>query len=139
MNTNCGIYMIMNLVNGKFYIGSSKNIKNRFWGHKGSLNNNRHHSSLLQRAWNKYGEENFIFEILENCLEEKLLEREQIWLDFHHVYNKDIGYNNLKNAKSCIGRIPSEIHKKRISEALTNRYKNMTFEEYKSFAKNEKC
>ncbi len=40
MNTNCGIYMIMNLVNGKFYIGSSKNIKNRFWGHKGSLNNN---------------------------------------------------------------------------------------------------
>lgn len=135
MNTNCGIYMIMNLVNGKFYIGSSYNINNRWNNHKACLRTNNHPSKYLQRAYNKYGEENFIFEILENCLEEKLLEREQIWLDFHHVYNKDIGYNNLKNAKSCIGRIPSEIHKKRISEALTNRYKNMTFEEYKSFAK----
>lgn len=135
MDKNCGIYIIMNLVNGKFYIGSSCNIKNRLWGHKGDLKNNKHHSSLLQRAYNKYGINNFIFTTVENCSKENLLDREQYWLDYHLTYNKDRGYNNLKNARSCKGRIPSEIHKQRISESLKRRYQNMTPEEYAAFAK----
>ncbi len=93
MNTNCGIYMIMNLVNGKFYIGSSKQIKRRLYLHKNSLRKNKHHSIYLQRAWNKYGEENFIFEVIKNTsLDDRLIE-EQKWLDYHKVYDEDYGYN----------------------------------------------
>lgn len=59
-----GIYKIVNLKNGKFYVGSSKNIIRRFYIHKSALKNNRHHCIYLQRSWNKHGEQTFAFEIL---------------------------------------------------------------------------
>lgn len=59
-----GIYKIVNLKNGKFYVGSSKNIIRRFYIHKSALKNKRHHCIYLQRSWNKHGEQAFIFEIL---------------------------------------------------------------------------
>ena len=61
-----GIYKIENKVNGKVYIGESMNIENRWSQHKKVLNENKHHSYKLQRDWNKYGEDNFIFEVLLN-------------------------------------------------------------------------
>jgi hypothetical protein len=64
MNIISGIYKIVNIKNGKMYIGSSKNIKRRWGIHKSSLKNNRHHSVYLQRAWNKYGKENFVYEVI---------------------------------------------------------------------------
>jgi group I intron endonuclease len=64
MDIISGIYKIVNVKNGKIYIGSSKNIKRRWGIHKSSLKNNRHHSVYLQRAWNKYGKENFIYEVI---------------------------------------------------------------------------
>lgn len=59
-----GIYKIENKVNGKVYIGESINIENRWSQHIKDLNENKHHSYKLQSDWNKYGEVNFIFEIL---------------------------------------------------------------------------
>ena len=64
MNIISGIYKIVNIKNGKMYIGSSKNIKRRWSVHKSALKNNRHHSTYLQRAWNKYGKENFVYEVI---------------------------------------------------------------------------
>lgn len=77
----CGIYKITNIVNGKFYIGSSKEIIQRWVDHRYLLNSNNHHSKHLQSSWNKHGEQSFLFEIVEECEKEKLIEREQFYLD----------------------------------------------------------
>jgi group I intron endonuclease len=90
---NGGIYKITNKKNGKFYIGSSKNIKRRWVEHKNDLNNNQHINPKLQNAWNFYGESNFDFLILESIEEDKLLSREQFYLDTFMPYKREIGYN----------------------------------------------
>lgn len=84
-----GIYKITNLVNGKVYIGQSVKIERRLGEHKNLLSNNRHYNYHLQQAWNKYGKENFAFEIIEKCLKEKLNEKETYWCDYYkpNVYN----------------------------------------------------
>ena len=59
-----GIYKIVNLKNGKFYLGSSKNTTRRWARHKSALKHNKHHCTYLQRSWNKHGEKHFIFEVI---------------------------------------------------------------------------
>lgn len=63
-----GIYKITNVINSKIYIGSTcctGGLKRRWVVHKSALNHNRHANRHLQLAWNKYGQENFVFEPLE--------------------------------------------------------------------------
>lgn len=60
-----GIYQIKNVVNGKIYVGSSINMDSRWSNHKTALRGNYHHGTYLQRAWGKYGEDNFLFSIVE--------------------------------------------------------------------------
>lgn len=123
-----GIYRIKNLVNGKCYYGSSKEIEKRLKRHKGELNNNVHINCLLQRAWNKYGEKNFLFEVIEECDEIVLLEKEQYYLDLNPEYNiglKSSGGDNLtKNPNK-------NIIVKKITESIKQRYSLMTDEEKK--------
>lgn len=76
-----GVYKITNKVNGNFYIGSASDLDRRIKRHRYDLRLNQHHSQYLQRAWNKYGEENFKFEILEYCAVDNILVREQKYLD----------------------------------------------------------
>lgn len=94
-----GIYKITNLVNGKIYVGSSCNIKRRWDEHKYELSHNTHSNGHLQKAYNKYGKNNFSYEIIEECDENDLLKREQYYLDilkpFTHTEN---GYNIQKIA-----------------------------------------
>lgn len=59
------IYRITNMANGKFYIGSAESFARREWQHKYALRRNEHKNPRLQAAWNFYGEEMFVFEILE--------------------------------------------------------------------------
>ncbi len=63
----CGIYEIFNSISGDRYIGSSHNIRLRFSNHKSLLRSNKHHSTKLQRAFNKYGESIFIFRLISKC------------------------------------------------------------------------
>lgn len=76
-----GIYIIKNNLNGDLYVGSAENLNRRWYKHIWRLKRNEHHSIILQRAFNKYGINSFIFEVLEfteiNCL----IEREQIWIE----------------------------------------------------------
>lgn len=84
------IYRIINNINGKYYLGSTKNFNKRKNAHLLSLKKNIHHSTYLQRAWNKYGEENFKFEILYEINDGDVLEVEQKYLnelDFNMCYN----------------------------------------------------
>lgn len=90
-NALCGIYKITNMINGKVYIGQSINIKARWKDHVNTLNRKDSHSVLLQRAWNKYGEESFSFEILELCTEDMLDEVEIKYIDLYDAHNN--GYN----------------------------------------------
>lgn len=89
----CGIYKIENIVNKKIYVGSSNNIKRRWKEHINQLNSNSHPNRHLQFSWNKYGQNNFIFNILEECKEEDLINREQFYIDNLNVLNDSFGYN----------------------------------------------
>lgn len=73
------IYKIENTVNGKLYIGSTKNFESRKNIHLRQLRSGTHHNIHLLRAFIKYGEEKFVFSILEEC--ELLFEREQYWIN----------------------------------------------------------
>lgn len=88
-----GIYKIENIVNNKVYIGQSINIYERWLAHKRDLRNNKHHNYYLQNSYNKYGENNFTFEIIETCKEEVLSEREFYWINSFKSHNKNYGFN----------------------------------------------
>lgn len=120
-----GIYKITNIKNNKMYIGSSKNIEFRWKEHIYNLNNNKHHSIKLQRAWNKCSADIFKFEIIEEVFDlNNLLEREQYWLDKTKCYESKFGYNISKVA----GKVPnSQIKKANKKKKLLQRkdnYKN---------------
>ena len=87
-----GIYKITNLINGKIYIGSTCNFKDRKSKHKNKRNN-----SLISRAIFKYCWKNFLFEILEYCDREVLIEREQFYLDLFKPFRENNGYNILRD------------------------------------------
>lgn len=88
-----GIYVITSLKNSKVYIGQSTHIEKRWKEHKKALETNSHYNSYLQRAWNKYGEKNFMFSVLEECSVEQLNEREQYWIDYYGGINSNENYN----------------------------------------------
>ena len=94
-NKVCGVYKITNMSNGKFYVGSSKDIKSRWSQHKKKLNEGTHGNSHLQRAWKLYGGQNFIFEVIEECLPEMQFEREQYYLNTLNPFD-DNGYNIVR-------------------------------------------
>lgn len=62
------VYKIICTDNGEIYIGSSSNFANRKRGHLYSLRKGTHHSPYLQRAFNKYGEGTFLFEVIESSI-----------------------------------------------------------------------
>jgi group I intron endonuclease len=88
------------------YIGSSVDVCRRWQEHERNLKNNKHINQYLQNAWNKYGEQNFKFEVIETILikeKDYILEREQFWLDEHKSYEREKGYNINKIAGSNLG------------------------------------
>lgn len=95
-----GIYKITCTINDKVYIGSTEVcFKQRFKKHKQRLRNDYHENDYLQKSWNKYGEENFIFEILEEILDKsKVKEIEQIYLNDYILKGKDFCFNLSKSA-----------------------------------------
>jgi len=111
-----GIYCIKNIITNKIYIGSSINLKNRINEHKRYLSKKTHHSSHLQRSWDKYKEEAFEFNIIERVCNEKLLEREQYWINFYKSSNRKFGYNICPIAGNTLGVKMSEEVKRKTSE-----------------------
>lgn len=115
MERLCGIYEIVNIINNKKYIGQSVNISARFRHHKNKLRKNEHRNSYLQHAWNKYGEENFIFNVIITCDENKLDELEMFYISTYDTCNRNHGYNIDNGGNS--NRHLSEETRKKISEA----------------------
>lgn len=65
------IYRITNMENGHYYIGSAESFARREWQHKYALKRNEHKNPRLQAAWNKYGADMFVFEIIEEVPEDR--------------------------------------------------------------------
>jgi group I intron endonuclease len=121
-----GIYCIENTVNHKKYIGQSVNIYTRWKQHKNDLYNNKHRNNYLQKAWNKYGENNFNFQIIEKCDEDNLNEKEMYYINMFKTINRDYGYN--LDSGGSINRYMSDESKFKMSLA-----KSYVFGEKNSF------
>lgn len=123
-----GIYRIKNLINGKCYYGSSKNIETRWLKHKNDLNKGNHINIILQRAWDKYGGDNFSFEVVEECDKNIILEREQYYLDLNPDYNIGLKSNGGDNLTKNPNK---DLIVKKITESVKQRYNLMTDEDKK--------
>lgn len=121
-NKNIGIYRITNLINSKFYIGSSSNLKKRLYEHQRELNLGIHTNKHLQSAWNKYGEENFKFEVIETIddeifTNEYLRDLETKYIQESKCYKDSIGYNFIPGGIGTLNLPCSEEKKRKISDA----------------------
>jgi len=119
-----GIYVIINKLNDKKYVGSSKSAYYR-WSeaHLPTLRKGNHHNRHLQSAWNKYGEDQFEFQVLEECVEEQLLEREGYWIEHHRSWEREYGYNLVRivDCKQIFAEESLKIAGIKISEAHKNK------------------
>lgn len=88
-----GIYCIENKINHMKYIGQSISISKRWAEHKRDLRKSKHTNDHLQKAWDRYGENSFIFSVLEICDRNLLNEREIYWVDTYDSMSKHLGYN----------------------------------------------
>ena len=105
------IYKIRNVINDKFYVGSTVDSRKRFWAHRKALRLGNHDCIHLQRAWDKYGEDCFKFEVIEQLnSKEELYPAEQKWLDEH--FGKDHCYNVAAHADSPMRDASPEIRAK---------------------------
>ena len=105
-----GVYIITNIINKKVYVGSTTDsFKNRWNSHTKKLRSHTHPNAHLQNAWIFYGEESFVFSILE-ILETNILEREQYYIDNLQAFNPEKGYN-----------LEIDVYKKEISDNTKNK------------------
>lgn len=93
LQSSPGIYKIISKASGKIYIGCASNVRTRINGHLYDLRKEKHKNIYLQRAWIKYGEKNFIFEIIEECNINDLHAREHYWANELNCFDRSIGYN----------------------------------------------
>lgn len=143
----CVIYKIRNVVNGHFYVGSTVNSRVRFQTHRRQLRKGNHHCISLQRAWEKYSEECFKFEVIETVTDAgQLATIENQWLEANygqpHCYNTGVragaaflGRSHTAEAiakvsraqigkQHRLGQSNSPEHRAKISMAMTGKRKS---------------
>lgn len=113
-----GIYRITNITNGKSYIGKTGvSFGDRWDNHRALLRSNRHCNPYLQNEWNKCGEDNFEFAVIECVNDSNLLNELEIqyikqYKEIGLSYNIHDGGNNGVN----LGRHLSDETKRKIGE-----------------------
>mgnify|MGYP003435005267 CR=1 FL=1 len=126
---NSGIYKIKCTVTGQIYIGSSGDLKRREKDHFKSLINQKHRNIKLQRSFNKYGLDNFVFSVIEFVVDtNKLINKEQFYVDTFNPYfnmckiivNSSLGIKRSKEvceklSKAQTGMIHSDERRKKKS------------------------
>ena len=105
------IYKITNLINNKVYIGQTKNFEQRKKTH---IRDSKNKKFLISRAINKYGVENFLFEIIKECETlEEINSEEKEYIIKYNSRNMKYGYNIDEGGRSEI----SIEKRKKMSEA----------------------
>jgi group I intron endonuclease len=96
-----GVFQVKNTANGKVLLGSSLNLHGPLNSHRFMLRIGSHTNKSLQADWNEYGEDKFVFEILEELdikddpnfnLEDELTLLEQVWIEKLQPFGER-GYN----------------------------------------------
>jgi group I intron endonuclease len=105
------VYLIVNLINGHAYVGSTARYGRRVAVHKANLKAGKHSSSYLQRAYNKHGSEAFAFVVLERVDTADLTAREAFWME-----RLKPEYNLAPVAGSCLGVKHTAEARRRMSE-----------------------
>ena len=104
-----GIFQVKNTANGKVLLGSSLNLEGPLNSHKFMLANGSHRNPVLQKEWNEYGPDKFVFEILEVVkikddphfdMNVELTLLEQIWLEKLQPFGEK-GYNTDANIRQA--------------------------------------
>lgn len=111
MGNLSGIYLIINTANGKVYVGQAVNLAKRKRNHFSALKLGKHRNKHLQAAYNQYGGEAFVFEVVQEFtdapdkqdLAKSLARLEQHWIDFYQSTNPEYGYNMCPSAGSSLG------------------------------------
>lgn len=109
-----GIYCIENKINGKKYVGQAVDVKTRWRHHRCLLESNKHHSKALQRAWNKYSKEAFVFYMLELCEPDQLNDLERNWIKRLNTFG--CGYNMTEGGEGQQGRYWTVEQRQHLSE-----------------------
>jgi group I intron endonuclease len=143
MQSNVGyVYAIENAVNGRRYIGSTTNYKSRWHTHRSTLRRGKHHSFILQKAWDKYGEEAFVFKLLLVCDKAQRIDYENRLMPLQ-------AYNVMRTAKESLvrggwthsdefkqkmslqnkGKVLTAEHRLKLSEHRKGRTENAAFKE----------
>jgi len=118
-----GIYEIVNLFNGVRYVGSAVSFNKRWSQHRTDLRRGTHHSKYLQRSWNKYGPDQFLFraiEIIESPNRQKLIDREQ----YHFNQMAKDRFNVAPIAGSRLGVPQSEAARAAMSRFHSQHWKD---------------
>jgi group I intron endonuclease len=110
----CGIYEIYHKLTRRRYIGSSSEVEKRLYHHLVKLRTNSHPCQHMQNVWNKYGDKDFVFFLIETCAVEDLIRREQFYIDRVPIKQR---LNVLPVAGSARGFRPSEETRKKMSES----------------------
>jgi len=123
------IYVIKNLINGKTYVGQTKNFANRKAGHL--YNSRKGNERPLYKSIRKHGEENFLFEVVENGISLELInEREKFWVSHYDSFNPEKGYN-LTSGGSRGTEISEETRRKNRKGALITNEKIWNDQEFR--------
>ena len=128
MESKSGIYNITNTVNGKVYIGQAYDINKRKRQHFNDLKRNKHRNKHLQSAYNKYGEDSFLFNVILYCEKFELTRYEQSVVDItSNIYNirklcvtSALGIKRSEESRRRMSEVhknPSEEIKRKMSEA----------------------
>lgn len=119
ISAQSGIYKIIHVASGRYYVGSSKNIRSRWWTHKSLLRANTHGNPRLQNYWNKYGSDAFSLEVVELTGLDRLREREQeILLAEHPFFNIALTVSAIGGATGAqIGHVVTAETRAKISKA----------------------
>lgn len=115
---NC-VYRIINVKNNKVYIGSTINAERRKLEHFSQLEHSVHINDYLQRSYNKYGKDAFIFNVIEsNLKEDELLKKEQHYINLFNSSNSNFGYNISEYASRPDGRKYTKLYTVKIRDIL---------------------
>ena len=109
-----GIYFLINMIDGKMYVGRNMYLASRISYHFVKLRKGVHQNKFLQEAFDRDGEESFTFGLLEECPKDMLVQCEQYWLD--NITNK---YNIVPYARG--GGCWTEEHAQSVSLSLKGR------------------
>lgn len=126
------IYKIVNKINGKIYVGKSKNPSKRFKIHLYVSNHPNYGVRQFQpihAAISKYGKENFQLEIIDECiLENEIFDKEIYWISHYKSNMKkypNIGYNLTDGGEGHSGLSPSLATRQKISQANSGKNNGM--------------